>query len=77
VHSNETLALLYDPNTMPVNLRKAHEKLDSKVDKLFRKEAFVSDRQRVEHLLALYERAMIPLLPKTESKKKGRKSASA
>jgi hypothetical protein len=73
-HANETLGLLYDPETMPVNLRRAHERLDSRVDRLFRREPFVSDRQRVEHLLAIYERTMVPQLPESEPKRRKRKN---
>ena len=31
-HANATLAKLHDPNSMPANLVKAHEKLDRAVD---------------------------------------------
>lgn len=55
VHANATLADLYDPNTMPVNLRKAHQALDLAVDRLYRRASFSDDRARVEHLFGLYE----------------------
>lgn len=45
------LADLYDPDTMPANLRKAHAALDTAVDKLYRPAPFVSDRDRVEQLV--------------------------
>jgi hypothetical protein len=59
----ETLAALYDPDTMPASLRKAHQALDSAVDKLYRKEVFRTDRERVEFLLARYELQRAPLMP--------------
>jgi L-2-hydroxyglutarate oxidase LhgO len=34
---------------------KAHEQLDREADHCYRKEAFATDRQRVEYLFALYE----------------------
>lgn len=42
-HPTSSLADLYDPDTMPANLRKAHAKLDAAVDRLYRKKAL---RQR-------------------------------
>ena len=60
-HSNATLADLYDPDLMPVNLRKAHQALDRAVDHLYRRSTFPSDRERFEHLLVLYEKMIAPL----------------
>ena len=54
-HPGSTLADLYDPLTMPPNLRKAHQALDRAVDRLYRRSGFVSERERVEHLLMVYE----------------------
>lgn len=55
-----SLAALYDPNTMPPELRKAHRDLDQAVDKLYRAKGFTSDRERVEHLFPLYEALVHP-----------------
>ena len=60
-HPNATLADLYDPDFMPINLRKAHQALDRAVDRLYRRSPFPSDRERVEHLLVLYEKMITPL----------------
>jgi hypothetical protein len=60
-HRGATLADLYDPNTMPVTLRKAHQALDRAVDKLYRREPFKTDRERAEYLLGLYEQMTTPL----------------
>jgi hypothetical protein len=38
---------------MPPKLLKAHEALDKAVDKLYRKEGFKSDTERVAHLFEL------------------------
>ncbi len=60
-HPTSSLADLYDPDTMPANLRRAHKALDAAVDRLYRKSPFASDRDRVEHLFGLYERLVNPL----------------
>lgn len=65
------LADLYHQEGMPVALLKAHANLDRAVDRCYRSQAFISDRQRVEFLFALYERIIAPLLP-AETKKKQR-----
>ena len=53
-HPGQTLADLYDPNLMPSDLRRAHEKLDKAVDRLYRKEPFKDDHERLEFLLERY-----------------------
>ena len=72
-HPNATLADLYDPDLMPVNLRNAHRDLDRAVDKLYRRSGFSSDRERVEHLLGLYEKMMVPLAANNKPKKRQRR----
>ena len=68
-----TLADLYDPNTMPRDLLRAHTELDRAVEKCYHAEAFHSDRERVEHLFSLYEKLTAPLLPATQ-RTRGRRS---
>jgi hypothetical protein len=65
-----TLADLYDPLAMPPALVKAHAHLDRVVDLCYRPQPFDSDRQRVEHLFALYENLTAPLMA---AGKKGRR----
>ncbi|API58803.1 SAM-dependent methyltransferase [Tardibacter chloracetimidivorans] len=60
-HPTSSLADLYDPDTMPANLRKAHAALDAAVDRLYRSAPFASDRDRVEHLFGRYEALVNPL----------------
>jgi hypothetical protein len=60
-HPTSSLADLYDPDTMPGNLRKAHAALDLAVDRLYRPAPFASDRDRVEHLFGRYEALVNPL----------------
>ena len=70
-HPGATLADLYDPDTMPPDLRKAHRALDLAVDRLYRREPFSSDRERVEHLFGLYGKLTATLF--TAKAKKPRK----
>jgi hypothetical protein len=60
-HHGSTLEVLYDPEKMPVNLRKAHDANDKLVDRLYQRSRFVSERARVEHLFSLFEKRMSPI----------------
>ena len=60
--SASTLADLYDIDSMPPQLRKAHSALDEAVDKLYRPAAFTGDSDRAEHLFGLYENLVAPLV---------------
>ncbi|MDW2007417.1 DNA methyltransferase [Vibrio sp. 431] len=51
----KTLAELYNPDTMPVELLKAHQQLDNAVDKLYRSKPFRDTSERLSFLLACYE----------------------
>jgi len=51
-----TLADLYDPNTMPPILVKAHQALDKAVDLCYRPQPFVNEAKRIEFLFELYNR---------------------
>ncbi len=73
-HPDATLADLYDPDLMPVNLRRAHQALDRAVDRLYRPRKFSSERERVEHLFALYERMRAPLVASAKKKTRRRRA---
>ena len=60
-HPDASLSDLYNPGLMPPNLRRAHQALDSTVDRLYRRTGFVSERERIEHLFMLYEKMCTPL----------------
>ncbi|WP_197275710.1 type IIL restriction-modification enzyme MmeI [Blastomonas sp. AAP25] len=60
-HTTCSLADLYDPDTMPADLRRAHTALDRAVDRLYRAAPFETDRDRVEHLFGRYEALVNPL----------------
>lgn len=51
-----SLANLYDPNTMPANLVKAHAQLDKAVDAAYGKRGMKTDAERVGFLFDVYER---------------------
>jgi len=53
---NNSLADLYDPNTMPPALVKAHQQLDKAVDNCYRPQPFISEAKRIEYLFELYEK---------------------
>ena len=59
-HPSATLADLYDPDLMPVNLRRAHQVLDRAVDRLYRASGFASERERSECLFKMYESLCAP-----------------
>ena len=71
-----SLADLYDPLTMPPALVKAHQKLDTVVDKAYEqcaalpgKKSYKTDAERVAYLFELYQR-LTSLLPAELPKKK-------
>ncbi|MDB5250654.1 MAG: methyltransferase [Segetibacter sp.] len=53
---NASLADLYDPNTMPPALVKAHQALDKAVDLCYRPQPFVNETKRIEFLFELYDK---------------------
>ena len=68
-----SLADLYHPLTMPPVLLKAHEALDKAVDKLYKKEGFKTDTERVAHLFEL-NRNLTTLVLEEKPKKRGKLS---
>ena len=56
MHTEKTLAEMYNPDKMPANLREAHTHLDRVVESCYRPAPFTSDEERLEHLFALYEK---------------------
>ncbi len=51
-----SLAVLYNRDTMPTNLRDAHKVLDKAVDAAYGRKGFKGDGERVAFLFALYEK---------------------
>jgi hypothetical protein len=58
---NSTLADLYDPNTMPPELVRAHRDLDREVDLCYRRAAFNTELERLQFLFARYRELVAPL----------------
>jgi hypothetical protein len=50
----KTIAWLYDPETMPAVLLKAHQDLDATLERLYVGRSFRNDTERLEHLFKLY-----------------------
>ena len=73
-HPDATLAELYDPDLMPVGLRRAHQAVDRAVDRLYRRTRFASERERAEHLFMLYEQMQAPLHASTVPKRRRRRA---
>lgn len=67
---NSTLADLYDPNTMPPTLLRAHQTLDKAVDQAYRKSGFENDKERIEFLFKLYQQITEPLIAKIKKTRK-------
>ncbi len=53
-HFPATIADLYDPETMPDNLRHAHERNDEVLERIYIGRRFKNDTERLEKLFALY-----------------------
>ena len=53
-HFDMTLAEMYNPETMPGDLKEAHHRLDLAVEHCYRPEPFTSDEERLECLFKLY-----------------------
>lgn len=53
-HYPSTIADLYDPETMPTNLREAHERNDEVLERIYIGRRFRNDTERLEKLFAMY-----------------------
>ncbi|WP_313706085.1 DNA methyltransferase [Massilia sp.] len=53
-HFPATIADLYDPDTMPENLRRAHERNDEVLERIYIGRRFKNDTERLEKLFELY-----------------------
>lgn len=55
-HTEMTLGEMYNPESMPLDLKEAHHALDIVVEQCYRTEPFTSDEERLEYLFKLYEK---------------------
>ena len=53
-HFPATIADLYDPDTMPANLREAHDRNDETLERIYIGRRFKNDTERLEKLFELY-----------------------
>jgi hypothetical protein len=67
---DSSLADLYDPNTMPPVLVKAHQQLDKAVDLCYRPQPFTSETKRIEFLFELYDKYTAGLFVKEKKIRK-------
>lgn len=74
---NTSLDVLYDHDAMPPALRKAHTALDNAVDRLYRRKGFSFERERVEHLFELYQKAAAPMDVAKKGKRSRKRRASS
>ncbi|MEX1231536.1 MAG: DNA methyltransferase [Planctomycetaceae bacterium] len=68
-----SLSDLYNPETMPTSLQKAHAELDRAVERCYRSKPFQNDRERIEFLFSLYEQLTAPLTAALDEPRRGRK----
>ncbi|MGN0914117.1 MAG: class I SAM-dependent DNA methyltransferase [Alphaproteobacteria bacterium] len=68
-----SLAILYNPETMPADLVKAHDALDKAVDACYGKKSFNNEAERMEFLFNLYEQYTAPLAIMKKVKNKGKR----
>jgi hypothetical protein len=70
-HFPATIADLYDPETMPANLREAHERNDETLERIYIGRRFKNDTERLEKLFELYTQMTAPqAAPKKPAKRK-------
>jgi hypothetical protein len=74
-HPKSSLADLYDPDTMPNDLRKAHQELDKAVDNCYGNKTFKTEMERVAFLFGLYKATSEPLLKAEKPKRKAKSLA--
>ncbi len=72
-HFPATIADLYDPNSMPANLREAHGRNDETFERIYIGRRFRNDTERLEKLFELYTK----MAEGKTAESKGAKKAAA
>lgn len=75
-YPSSSLADLYDPDAMPVELLKAHHALDRAVDACYGKKKFALEHDRMSYLSDLYDQLTSGFLSDKALKKSARKHAA-
>ena len=57
-HFDMTLGEMYNPESIPDDLREVHHRLDLAIERCYRPEPFASDEERLEYLFKLYVKMM-------------------
>jgi hypothetical protein len=75
-HFPATIADLYDPETMPADLRAAHDRNDETLERIYLGRRFKNDTERLEKLFELYTKmtANAPTAKKAAKRAQGRKA---
>ena len=74
VHFPATIADLYDPDNMPDNLRRAHERNDEVIERIYIGRRFKNDTERLEKLFDLYTKMTTDAAKTVFKIKKGKKA---
>ena len=69
-HFPKTIAELYDPEKMPDNLRRAHERNDEVLERIYVGRRFKNDTERLEKLFDLYTKMVEKKKPTIKNKRK-------
>jgi hypothetical protein len=72
-HFPATIAELYNPETMPENLRRAHEQNDEVLERIYIGRRFRNDTERLEKLFGLYTKIAVDTAKVAPSKTRGKK----
>lgn len=73
-HFPATIADLYDPDNLPVNLRHAHERNDEVLERIYIGRRFKNDTERLEKLFELYTKMTAEASKASGKTKKGMKA---
>lgn len=73
-HFPATIADLYDPDTMPENLRRAHERNDEVLERIYIGRRFKNDTERLERLFELYTKMTANAVKTAPKKPRGKKA---
>ena len=74
-HFPATIADLYDPDTMPAELRAAHDRNDEVLERIYIGRRFKNDTERLEKLFELYTKMAATAAPAKGKKRKAGASA--
>jgi hypothetical protein len=71
-HFPATIADLYDPDSMPEDVRQAHERNDEVLERIYIGRRFKNDTERLEKLFDLYTKMTAAAVPAQKSRAKAR-----